>query len=171
MHRRSQRAILEPKEAGEMSLRRHTLPRLASLTAAGLLFGDLFLRWQEVSSSTGMYEHRIAEGWHGWGAFAGILLMAILLRELLRVQGARIGTFLDVVASFAVLVFVIERMRDAGETTISLTTVDVAGTRWPGWIGLALAVTLAASSLVVFLQHVVERYHRHVALVHASPAT
>ena len=139
-------------------LRRHDVPRIVMLVAAGLLFGDLFLSWQDVSASRS-YANGIANGWHGWGVFAGMLLMVILLRGLERALGARIGTSFDLVASAAVLVFVVERIRDVGETTHGLMTVEVEATRWPAWVGVVLAATLGAFSLAVFVQQVVDRHH------------
>jgi hypothetical protein len=148
--------------------RRHELPLIAMFVAAGLLFGDLFLRWQDVSSSRG-YAEGIANGWHGWGTFAGILLMAILLRGILKALGARMGTFLDIVASVAVLVFVVERVRDVGPTTHGLMTVEVESTLWPAWAGLVLAVTLAVAALAVLVQQLVDHHRRHIGTVHAQP--
>ena len=137
------------------------------LVAAGLLFGDLFLRWQEVSSSTGMHVYEIAKGWHGWGAFAGILLMTIFVRALVRALGAPLGALFDTAASFAVLAFVVERVRDTGETTLGLTTIQVGASRWPAWIGLVLAVILATASLVALVERVFGHQHEHVP-AHAS---
>jgi uncharacterized membrane protein len=168
--RRSRRAIIAASKGGETMgpPRRHELPSIVMFVAGGLLFADLFLSWQEVSANRS-YENGIANGWHGWGAFAGILLMVILLRGLVRAFGAPIGTFFDLVASGAVLVFVVARVRDVGATTHGLMTVQVGATRWPAWAGVVLAATFAACSLVVFVQHVLDHHRRHIGAIHAAP--
>jgi hypothetical protein len=152
------------------ALRAHGLARGVMLGSAGLLFGDLFLRWQDVSSSNGQHLYEIAKGWHGWGAFAGILLMTIFVRALVRAAGAPLGALFDTAASFAMLVFVIERMRDVGDTSLGLTTIQVDASLWPAWAGLVLAVILATSSFVALVDRVLEHHHEHVT-AHAPPAT
>jgi len=151
-------------------LRAHQMPRALMCVTAGLLFGDLFLRWQDVSPSTGVHFDEIAEGWHGWGAFAGILLMTIFVRAMVRALGSPLGALFDAVAALGVLVFVVERLRDTGDTTIGLTTIEVSANRWPAWIGLVLAVTLAVSSLAALVQTALDHFHRHFTGLHARPA-
>jgi len=143
--------------------------QIAMLSTGALLFADLFLRWQDLSSTSGLMHTEIATGWHGPGAFAGILLMVLYLRALIRALGAKIGTLLDAVAAVGILICVIARTRDFGETTIGLTTLTVHHNRWPAVLGVVLAATFAGAAVSVVAQGLAARHRSSPRGFRTSP--
>jgi hypothetical protein len=98
-----------------------------------------------------MYVNATAGGWHGSGAIVGLLLMTVLVRDLLGVAGASTGLIVNVLIASGIVALTVARLQDSADTTIGLTTVAVGANRWPAWVGLGLALILAAAALVAFV--------------------
>jgi len=94
----------------------HYISKLIALGAGSLFVGDLFLTW-----------HRNAAGWSGWGLLAGVLALVVM-----SLIGARVERPLAaLLAAIGLLA--------------ATALADDSSSRWPAWLGLALAaVTVAA---------------------------
>lgn len=110
------------------------------LFGAGIVFFIVsFFNWQEVSLANVVTVG--ASMWHGWGVFAGILLLVVLGLELLRVMGLLAGagplspTILVGLTS-ALLILV---------TLLKVLVDNEFRTFW-AWIGLVLSIAVAAGA-------------------------
>jgi hypothetical protein len=124
---------------------------------ATLLFVDLFLDWHRASVSvTGVVDIDAGvSAWSGWGAIAGLLLIALLLWEWWRVVARR-----AVQRVSTELVSLMLALGAAGFTAVEFFTgaaevqsgtavmVGVYGRQWPAYVGLVLAVLLALAAVV-----------------------
>ena len=100
-----------------------TRPKLAALGAGALFIGDLFPTWQPAAGS----------GWDDWGIAAGALALVVLWLITARIERPRAA----VVAATGLL----------AATGLGLNN---GGTRWPAWLGLALAVLTLAACLEAY---------------------
>jgi hypothetical protein len=125
---------------------------------AGALFLDLFLDWRVASVSTPALDLRTgASGWAGWGAVAGILLLALIaweVRLLLRdtdpvLPEVALSTALACgAAAFAVLGFFTGTARvDVG----GVLAVDTGSATWAAYAGLVLGGLLAVAAVVRYV--------------------
>lgn len=101
----------------------HDAAKLAALGAGALFIGDLFPTWQPAGGS----------GWDDWGIAAGALALVVLWLITARIERPRAA----VVAATGLL----------AATGLGLNN---GGTRWPAWLGLALAVLTLAACLEAY---------------------
>ena len=109
------------------------------IAASVLLLIDLFLNWQEACVSFGGTETCGGEsGWSGIGFLVGILTLALLAWEVLRMLGMTAQWNLPVAANLVsaalaggVLLFTIIKFLSDGEFR-----------NWPAWLGLLLAIAI-----------------------------
>ena len=128
------------------------------VNVAGALFLDLFLDWRVASVSTPALDLRTgASGWSGWGAVAGILLIALIVWEVRRCcehgSGTAGGGVMSALtcgpAAFAVGGFFTGTARvDAG-----VVAVDIGSATWAAHAGLTLAGLLVVAAVA---RHAVE---------------
>ena len=110
------------------------------IAASVLLLIDLFLNWQEACVSFAGTETCGGEsGWAGVGFIVGILALALLVWEVLRMLGMTATWNLPVAANLVsaalaagILVFTIIKFLADGEFR-----------NWPAWLGLLLAIAIA----------------------------
>jgi hypothetical protein len=136
--------------------------------ATSLFLVDLFLSWQraDVRVPGMVHVHHMATGWSGWGLLAGlcaVALLAVLLAGRPRPSAAAaLGLAMLAFTALAVV---------AGDTHVDMHSnavgVEVDVTRWPAWVGLALAAVAAVATAVPFLARD-EPSPQHVA--HHGPA-
>ena len=131
-----------------------------------LLFVDLFLGWHRASVSVaGAVDiEGDSSAWAGWGAVAGVLLVAVLLWEGLRLRGAAVAQSASAaVVSFMLALGVVAFTAieffagTASVQTGSVVTVDVHGRQWPAYAGLALAGLLALAAVAPLVQPAEQR--------------
>jgi hypothetical protein len=134
-----------------------TLQRRATLVLAAATFlfvADLFLAWQKVAVEVAgvVAVDATASGWRGWGLLGGSFAIALFVlsrhelwagREVPRHETATALLGLGVLGTTALTVF-------TGSATVQTQSVgvEVQTTLWPAWIGLALAVVIAAAAFV-----------------------
>jgi hypothetical protein len=112
------------------------------LVAGFVLFIDSFLDWQQVS----FLGHTAGQTmWHGIGFLAGLLVIALLAWEIAQVTGALKSVTLPVPAS---LISVGLAAATALFTIIKALVVSYR--HWPAWIGLILAIAIAAGGWFKF---------------------
>ena len=127
---------------------RHDLAKLTALGAGALFVGNLFMPWQHASvrmaGAVNLNVHTGMSGWHGWGVVAGVLALGVLGLVGARAERPR-GTLLTatgMLAATALAVF-------AGSPDVGVMMpglgVQVAGTRWPAWVALALAFVVTVA--------------------------
>ena len=102
-----------------------------------ILFVDTFLAWQQVSA--GPFTVSVS-GWHGIGVLMGLLVIALIAWEVLQLAGITKQIELPV---SAVLISVALAGATALFTIIKFLVANEAR-HWPAWIGLILAVVIAA---------------------------
>lgn len=116
------------------------------LVSAVALFVDLFLDWHDVNvRMPGIAVDAATSAWGGWGALAGVLLIAFLLVELLTTRPLTAAVLAVLAAGFAVVEFF------GGPTGVSIAGVVTVGTEellWPAYAGLVLALVLGVAGLV-----------------------
>ena len=111
------------------------MSRSSHLIAWGglLLFIFLFFDWQQ-------YHGLGSTGWHGWGVLVGLLTIALVVWEATQIFAVKLdlpfkGALLTAGLAAGVLLF-----------TIIKFLVDNEFRHWPAWIGLILAIVIAAIS-------------------------
>ncbi|HKD95747.1 MAG TPA: hypothetical protein VKB43_13660 [Gaiellaceae bacterium] len=109
------------------------------LGCAVLLFIFSFFDWQQVSGfgvTFGLNE------WHGVGVFAGLLVVALLVWEGVRLYGPemQLGGLSEGLISVGLALLV------ALFTLITFLTHNEAR-HWPAWVGLLLAIVLTVAAL------------------------
>ncbi len=118
--------------------------RAATLAVGVLLFVDLFLDWSTTNVLMGgLAVHTGGSGWQGFGIVAGVAVVAFVLLEALDlVRPAVVSPLLALVT----LGFTVGAFADAGRASVAMPMIDVTvnGRQWPAWVGLALAIALAA---------------------------
>jgi hypothetical protein len=137
-----------------------------------LLLIDLFLPWHEASVSLAgaVVVSASSSAWAGWRALAGVILIAMLIWEGLRIAGvslasnigARTTTF--VLALFVALFTTIEFV--AGTSSVAaggVVFVGVHGRQWPAYVGLTLAALLIIAAFAE-VGNVTERPARRLGL-------
>ncbi len=103
-----------------------------------LLIFLTFFDWQQVCVSFGGQSACGGRsGWNGWGVLVGILTIALVVWEVLLIFGVKIdlpfkGTLLTAGLAGGVLLF----------TLIKVLVINYR--HWPAWIGLILAIVVAA---------------------------
>lgn len=102
-----------------------------------ILFIDSIFDWQQVSFGPYAYG---ASGWHGIGVLMGLLVIALIAWEALQIAGVTKQIELPV---SAVLISVGLAGATALVTIIKFLTASTAR-HWPAWIGLVLAIVIAA---------------------------
>jgi hypothetical protein len=116
------------------------------LGAGLLLFIDSFLAWQQISVGVGNFKVTAsANMWHGIGFLAGLLVIALLIWEGLQIAGITGQLQLPVSAA---LVSVGLAALTALITIIKVLVVSYR--HWPAWIGLILAIAIAAGGWFKF---------------------
>jgi hypothetical protein len=111
------------------------------LVAGLLLLIDSFLAWQQVSVGAGDFHVTAsASMWHGVGVVAGLLVIALLIWEGLQLAGVLNQIQLPV---SAVLISVALAAGTALFTIIKFLVANEAR-HWPSWLGLILAIAIAA---------------------------
>lgn len=114
---------------------------LQVILVGGLLYLVFsFLDWQQVSGfgiTVGINE------WHGIGVVAGLVAIALLVWEAVRLLGVKVplGTLSEGLVSVGIALLL------ALFTVITFFTHDTAR-HWPAWIGLVVALVIAAAALV-----------------------
>jgi hypothetical protein len=109
------------------------------LGAGALLFIDLFLAWQKVCAGvSGFSVCGSRSGWSGWGILLGLCVIGLLAWEAIQLAGVevKIGVAPALVSAglaAAILLF-----------TIIKFLADNQARHWPSWLGLLLAVVIAA---------------------------
>jgi hypothetical protein len=110
------------------------------LGASALYFIFSFFDWQQVSA--GGFTAGVSE-WDGIGWLAGLLVVAVLVWEGLRLAGVKIEMgsvtpgLLSVVLALLLLLF-----------TVIVFLDHSTARHWPAWIGLLLSVVIAAAGLL-----------------------
>jgi len=106
-----------------------------------VLLVDSFLAWQQVCvSAPGFHTCGSASGWHGIGVLMGLLVIALVVWEALQIAGVTNQIELPVSAA---LISVGLAGATALFTVIKFLVANEAR-HWPSWIGLILAVVIAA---------------------------
>ena len=127
------------------------------LLVASLLFvADLFLGWQRagVFIADVVDVHATRSGWSGWGLVAGLLALVIagLAAVTLRRGVGRPGVTL--VAAIGMLIataLAIPTEGQGADVVMPMMAVHVGAARWPAWVGLGLAILVAAVALAAFI--------------------
>ncbi len=127
------------------------------LTGAVLLFVDLFLDWRKLTVATPLIHVSTgSSGWASWGIVAGILVLCLIGWEAVSMVRRRArpeipSAFLAV----GTLVFVLIRFfEDATDVSIATTVyVDEGARQWPAYLGVVLAVAIAAAALARVVPH------------------
>jgi hypothetical protein len=135
--------------------------RAVLVVTAFALFADLFLEWRDVSVRTsGVAVDAGTSAWSGWGALAGVLLIAFLVLELARRRPVTAGVLALLASAFTIVEFF------TGEADVDVTGVVSVSTDerlWPAYLGVALAVVLASGAAIRLAAHIqaptVERLH------------
>jgi hypothetical protein len=121
-----------------------------------LLFVDLFLDWHRASVSvTGVVDLEAgSSGWAGWGALAGVLLIALLLWEGSRLVGADLAqrasaAIVSLMLALGATAFTaVEFFSGTADVQAgSLVAVGVHGRQWPAYAGLVLAALLVVAAV------------------------
>jgi hypothetical protein len=131
------------------------LQRLATpfvVASATLFVAVLFLDWRQVSVVAGPVQVDAGSwGWGGPGFAAGVLALALLLGEGLRVRFHRWGAEL-VTAIFAVGVLILAIaafVEDSVDVDVAgIVSTHVGDRSWPAYLGLVLACVLALAAVV-----------------------
>ncbi len=106
-----------------------------------LLFIDTFLAWQQICVGVpGFHACGSQSGWHGVGVVAGLCVIALLIWEGLQVAGVTARLQLPVTAA---LISVALAAATALFTIIKFLAANEAR-HWPAWVGLILAIVIAA---------------------------
>jgi hypothetical protein len=103
-----------------------------------------FLDWQQVSFSSTFVSGAVGLNlWHGIGVVAGLLVIALLIWELVRLFGVNTPTgnvtegHVSIALALALALF----------TVIAFFDKSTAR-HWPAWIGLILALVIAVAAVV-----------------------
>ncbi len=116
----------------------------AVLAASVLYLIFSFLDWQQVSGQ--IFNAHVTAGlseWHGVGVIAGLLVIALLLWEAVRLLEVKIELgsvtpgLISVALALLLLLFTII-------TFLSHSTAR----HWPAWLGLLLSIVIAACAVV-----------------------
>jgi hypothetical protein len=120
------------------------LPREVQAVLGGsilyLIFS--FLDWQQVSVPVINVTAGASE-WHGVGVIAGLLVIALLVWEAVRLMGIKVALGpvspgqLSILLALALLLF----------TVITFFSHSTAR-HWPAWIGLILSIVIAAAAFM-----------------------
>ncbi|MDQ2910355.1 MAG: hypothetical protein M3R39_04980 [Actinomycetota bacterium] len=111
------------------------------LVGGVILFIDTFFAWQQIcAGAAGFHVCGSASGWHGIGVLMGLLVIALVAWEGLQIAGVTKQIELPV---SAVLISVALAGATALVTIIKFLVANEAR-HWPAWIGLILAVVIAA---------------------------
>jgi hypothetical protein len=109
------------------------------------LFADLFLHWRDASVRTPEVAIDAgASAWSGWGAVAGVLLIAYLVLEL----ATRRPLATTVVALLASAFTVVEFFTGEAYVDVGAVSVSKGSELWPAYLGLVLAFVIAAGAVV-----------------------
>ena len=125
------------------------MPNLADLSTATkillgagvLMFIDLFLSWQKQCVDTPIGDVCGSQsGWHGWGVLIGLLTIALIVWEGITLAGIAQNLNVPIAAS------ILSAALAAGILlfTILKFLVDNEARSWPAWVGLLLALAIAA---------------------------
>ena len=119
--------------------------RTVAVVSALALFVVLFLDWREVSvRAPGVDVDAASSAWGGWGAVAGILLVAFLVSVL---RGHVVPAL--VTGLVAAGLTVVEFFTGSVETDVTgVVSVDTSEELWPAYVGLGLAIVLGAACAV-----------------------
>jgi hypothetical protein len=118
--------------------------RLAGI-AAVVLFIDLFLSWQKACANTVVVNVCGSQsGWHGIGVIVGLLAIAVIVWEGLRLAGQAPSISLDANVVSAGLAGL------AGVFAVIEFLSHSDARHWPAWIGLILAVVLLAGAWLTY---------------------
>jgi hypothetical protein len=121
-----------------MDLARLSTASKILLGAGVLLFIDLFLKWQQICVGAGAFHVcGSRSGWHGVGIVVGLLTIALIVWEAIRLANVEIPDFgvapalVSAALAAGVLVF-----------TIIKFLADNESRHWPAWLGLLLAIII-----------------------------
>lgn len=143
--------------------------RLALLPLAVYLLVDMFLDWHGTSVAFGnaVSVHANASAWEGYGAIAGVTAIGLILWEWARYMGADVTQRLDAelttaMLAVATLLFtVVELFTGSASVQVGATmNVSAGGRLWPAWLGLGLAVLIAAAGVLQLPGSAAHRRHR-----------
>ena len=131
------------------------------VVTAFALFADLFLDWRDVSVQTpGVAVDAGASAWSGWGALAGVLLIAFLVLEFARRRPVSADALALLASAFTIVEFFTGEANVAVNGVVSVSTSERL---WPAYVGFALAVVLAFGAAVRLAAHIqaptAERLH------------
>ena len=122
-----------------------SMNRATSIAAGAcvLLVVDLFLPWQEGNVQMLRFDvEHTSSGWSGWGAAAGICAVVVIISALAeRPLGALARTTMAVLIP---LFTALAALTGDAQVGTGMMDVQANATRWPAWVGLALAVIAAA---------------------------
>jgi hypothetical protein len=114
-----------------------------------ILFIDSFLAWQQICvGAPGFHVCGSASGWHGIGVLMGLLVIALIAWEALQVAGVTKQIELPV---SGVLISVGLAGATALITIIKFLVANEAR-HWPAWLGLILALVIAAGGWLKYTE-------------------
>jgi hypothetical protein len=121
---------------------------------AFLLLADLFLDWSTATVQlAGAIEVETGtSAWGGWGALAGLLLIAFLVLEISMFVGwmvasPRLLSAASIIAIAAAAFTYVEFFTGTTSVTAGAVSISVDERLWPAWLGLVLAAIVAAAAV------------------------
>lgn len=131
---------------------------IAMLSATSAFVVALFLDWHRTSVDvTGLATVRTEEmGWSGWGWFAGVAGVALLLVNLNHLRRGREPDATFGIADLLLATLMVSATVAAvfsGESSVQVAAVGAESGKilWPAWLGLVLASVAEVAAVLVAL--------------------